>query len=102
MAARNISGVTKLEKAVPRHSLRKMRASRSTTRSMAGACILGSVLEGAPGEQEEHVLESAAAHQHRLGMDAVAADARHGGVAIGRGHEDAGGEPVDGVRGMVG
>src|SRR4051812_48692771 len=79
IAARNNTGLSKLENTLPRHNRRNTRASRSTTRTIGGTLM--SFLERAAGEDEEHVFETAAAHERRLGCNVVVDDRGHGGVA---------------------
>src|SRR5207237_10904142 len=100
MAARNMTGVTKLEKADPRHSLRNTMASRSRTRSMGGATAT-SVLQGAPGEYQEDVLQGAPPHQYRGRPQPVAGDKLGRAVAVPRVHQDPVGQHLHTLPGAV-
>src|SRR4029450_4481242 len=77
---------------------RQMRTSRSVTRSRGTASAIEarvSLIEGAPGEQEEHVLQRTAPDQDRVGVDAVRTELGRGLVALRRVHEDPVAEGLD-------
>src|SRR5215213_7586904 len=95
MAPRNRSGASRLENTEPRQSLRKTRASRSTTRRIGGVTVTSLLVEGAAGQPEEDVLEGAAPHEHGGGPHPVAGEPLGGGVPVGGVDEEAVGQLLD-------
>src|SRR5258706_6614800 len=101
MARRYSAGCTNAEKARPCQRRLKMRASRSTTRSM-GRLMVASLLQRAPGEGEEHVLERAPPHVRRLDVDPAGRELLQRGVAVARVDDDPVGHVLDAITRAVG
>src|SRR5215213_8243435 len=101
MEPRNSSGASRLENTEPRHNLRKTRASRSTTRRIGGVTAPSSLLERAPGQVQEDVLQGAAPHQEGGGPQPVAGEPLGGGVAVGGVDEEPVGQLLDPLAGAV-
>src|SRR5262245_28256827 len=91
-----------------RQKRRHRPASRSATRSMGTAAAsvsradpvtvpAASLIEGASGEGEEHVLERGAADEHRVGPDAVAGDAGQRLVTVRRVQQDPVAQRLDAI-----
>src|SRR5438552_449218 len=93
MAPRKRRGMRKLTATDPRHNRAYTRASRSTTRNIVD--MVTSVLEGAPGQGQEDVLQGAAAHEDGGGLEPVARDGFHHGVAVAGVDQDAVGKALD-------
>src|SRR5215203_4884710 len=83
IAPRNSSGARRLENTEPRHSRLNTRASRSTTRRRGGVTGPSLLLERAPRQAEEDVLQGAAAHEDGGRAEAVPGQPLGGGVAVG-------------------
>ena len=100
MAPRNSTGISTPVRSDVFHRCRQTRASRSATSSIGtawtspdgsarapgpaasgSAATAASLIERAAGEEQEHVFERAAAHEHRLGVHAALGHRGHGVVA---------------------
>src|SRR5258708_3284438 len=101
MATRYSAGCTNAEKARPCHRRLKTRASRSTTRSI-GRLIVASLLQRAPGEREEHVLERAPPHVGGLDADPARRKLSQRGAAVTRVDDDPVGDVLDAIARALG
>src|SRR4051812_2578325 len=93
MAARNSNGETVAWNTEAFQSRRHATHSFSTTRSAVG--VATSVVQGAAGEDEEHVLERASSLVHRLGVQLAVGDQRDDLAGVVRVHQHTIGQRLD-------